>query len=107
MGAMKMATGSETGSGSAINVTCGFTPKVVVIMNETDPGIYVWTDTMADAEMVKLTDVVALTFPTSDGISAYTGSVATNSKGFTIGADSDMNASSDVIHWIAFGDSSG
>lgn len=105
MGAMKMATGSETGTGSAINVTCGFTPKAVIIINETDPGLYIWSDTMADAEVMHLTDAVALTFPTSDGISAYTGSVATNSKGFTIGADSDMNGSSDVIHWIAFGSS--
>lgn len=107
MGAMKMATGSETGTGSAINVTCGFQPKVIWILNETDPGIFIWTDTMADAEMVKLTDAPALTFPTSDGVSAYAGSIAANSKGFTIGADSDMNATSDVIHWVAFGDSSG
>ncbi|WP_422028167.1 hypothetical protein [Roseovarius sp.] len=98
-----ISTGTVTGTGSAINVEVGFEPKVVVIINETDPGLYVWTDTMANAEMLKVTDAVAMTFPTSNGVSAYAGSVATNSTGFTIGADSDMNASSDVIHYIALG----
>lgn len=99
-----IATGTTTGTGSAINVSLGFTPKFVIIINETDPGIYLWSDTMADAEMTKLTDAVALTFPTSNGVSVYAGSVAANAKGFTIGADTDMNAASDVLHYIAFGE---
>lgn len=96
-------TGTVTGTGAAINVELGFTPKVVFLFNETDPGIFIWTDQMANAEMVKLTDAPALTFPTSNGVSAYAGVAATTGKGFTIGADSDMNAASDVIHYIAFG----
>lgn len=103
--ALRMKTGNATGTGSAINVEVGFSPKVVVIINETDPGLYMWVDTMADAEMLKLVDsTVALTFPTSNGVSAYAGAIATTGKGFTIGADSDMNGSSDVLTWIAFGD---
>lgn len=105
MGVLQMQTGTATGTGSAINVECGFTPKAVFIYNETDPGVFLWLDTMADAEMVKLTDTVALTFPTSDGVSVYTGSIGANSKGFTIGADSDMNAEDDVIHYFALGTS--
>ena len=101
--ALQLSTGTTTGTGSAINISCGFSPKLVVIQNETDPGVYIWQDTMADAEMTKLTDAVALTFPTSNGVSAYAGSIAANATGFTIGADTDMNAASDVIHWAAFG----
>jgi hypothetical protein len=100
---MQLVTGTTTGTGSAINIEVGFTPKLVVVINETDPGIYIWQDTMADAEMSKLTDAVALTFPTSNGMSVYAGAIAATGKGFTIGADSDMNASSDVIHYAAFG----
>lgn len=100
----QLATGSATGTGSAINVELGFQPKVVVLINETDPGLGIWSDSMADAEMLKLVDAtVALTFPTSNGVSAYAGVEATTGKGFTIGADSDLNGASDVIHYIAFG----
>lgn len=105
MGVLQMKTGTVTGTGSAINVETGFVPKAVFIYNETDPGVFLWLDTMADAEMVKLTDAVALTFPTSNGISTYAGSIATNAEGFTIGADTDMNAASDVIHYLALGTS--
>lgn len=100
----QIATGTATGTGAAINVECGFTPAAVVIINETDPGLYVWMNTFADAEMLKLVDgTVALTFPTANGISTYAGVIATNAKGFTIGADADMNGASDVIHWLAIG----
>lgn len=99
-----IATGTVTGTGAALNVSLGFSPKVVAIINETDPGLYLWTDTMANAEMLKLVDsTVALTFPTSNGVSTYAGSIAANPKGFTIGADADMNAASDVLHYIAIG----
>lgn len=96
-------TGTVTGTGAAINVELGFTPKVIFLFNKTDPGMFIWTDTMADAEAVKLTDVPALTFPTSNGISVYAGVAGTTGAGFTIGADSDLNAASDVIHYIAIG----
>lgn len=106
MGVLQIKTGTVTGTAAALNVECGFTPKAVFIYNETDPGVFLWLDTMADEEMVKLVDsTVALTFPTSDGVSAYAGSIASASAGFTIGADSDMNAEDDVIHYLALGSS--
>lgn len=99
----RVATGTVTGTGAAINVSTGFQPGVVVLINETDPGLGVWSDTMANAEMLKLVDgTVALTFPTSNGVSLYAGVSAGATEGFTIGADSDLNAASDVIHWIAW-----
>ena len=101
--AFRMAHGTLVGTGAAINVGLGFTPNVVIIINETDPGLAFYTSDMADAEALKLTDAQALTFPTSNGISAYSGSEASASVGFTLGADSDLNGSSDVIHYVAFG----
>lgn len=99
----QIAVGTVEGTGSAINVELGFIPAYVEIINETDPGLYKWYNTMADAEMLKVTDAVAMTFPTTNGISAYAGTEAGDSAGFTIGADSDMNAASDVLHYFAVG----
>ena len=100
---LQMHTERVTGTGSAINVDCGFSPKFVLIVNETDPGMFVWFDDMDDAEMGKLTNTVALTFATANGVSAYAGAIAATPAGFTIGADSDMNAASDVLHVMALG----
>jgi len=96
-------TGTVTGTGAALNVELGFVPARVEIINETDPGFYVWTDTMADGEMQKTIGDGTTTFPTTGGISAYAGTVNGNSAGFTIGADTDMNADDDVLHYTAFG----
>lgn len=97
----QIITGTVTGTGAALNVSLGFIPKRVEIVNETDPGYYVWTSDMADGEMQKTIGDGTTTFATTNGISAYTGS-ATAAEGFTIGADTDMNAESDVIHYTAF-----
>ncbi|MCB1341384.1 MAG: hypothetical protein KDK24_10035 [Pseudooceanicola sp.] len=103
----QIAYGTLAGTGSAINVPLGFSPSIIFIINQTDPGFFIWTADMADAEMLKLTDAPALTFPTSNGISLYAGSDTPGSqaaKGFTIGADTDMNGSSDVLTYIAIGE---
>lgn len=94
-------TGTVTGTGALLSVSCGFTPKRVEIINETDPGYYVWTDTMADGEMQKTIGDGTTTFATTNGISVYAGT-SSAAAGFSIGADTDMNAESDVIHWTAW-----
>ena len=98
----QVKTGTVTGTGAAINVAVGFSPSVIHIFNKTDPGFYVWTKDMDDAAMVKLTDAPALTAPTSNGVTPYAGAIAATSEGFTIGADTDMNAASDVLYWVAW-----
>jgi hypothetical protein len=99
-----LKTGTVTGTGAAINVVLGFVPAVVLLFNKTDPGVFIWTKDMANASALKLTDAPALTFPTSNGITPYEGVAGTTGKGFTIGADSDLNAASDVLYYVAFGD---
>lgn len=92
-------TGSTTGTGSAINVSIGFIPRVVLIINETDATAFIWSDSMDDAEVMKLIQS-SFDFATTDGISEYEGS-ATAQPGFTIGADAALNTASDVLHYIA------
>jgi len=96
-------TGTVTGTAAAINVELGFTPSRVEIINETDPGMFIWTDSMADGEMQKTVGAGTTTFESSGGISAYAGVAGSASAGFTIGTDSDMNGSSDVLHYTAWG----
>lgn len=99
------ASGTVEGTGSAINVELGFTPTYVKVVNFDDPTAMEWWAGMGAAAAVKLTDAPALTKATTNGISAYAGATGTASLGFTIGADTDLNASGETLFWIAFGDS--
>jgi hypothetical protein len=96
-------TGTVTGTGSAINVSLGFAPGYVKIWNVTDSkkGSLEWSSTMAAASGFKNLNDAYQAQITSNGISAYAGST-TAGVGFTIGADTDLNGASDVIHYIAF-----
>lgn len=111
MAKSNIVVGTVTGTGSAINVSLGFIPAYVRVVNETDakhPSAE-WFNTMADAEMFKGLSVdddgstgdSSFDFTASDGISAYAGVAGGAGAGFTIGADSDLNAASDVLHYIA------
>lgn len=106
-------TGTVEGTGSAINVELGYNPDYVKCFNLDDAGgldpIMEWTSDMPDAAGMKYLKTVdsgatgnaSHDYVTSNGISAYAGVAASNAKGFTIGADSDLNASGETIVWIA------
>lgn len=92
--------GSVEGTGAALEVTgLPFDPAVVILLNETDPGIGIYTPSMAAAKGVKLTDAPALTFMAANGITLG----AKGERKFTIGADADLNGAADVIHYVAIG----
>ncbi len=96
-GGTRIVTGAVVGTGSAINVrTVGFRPKTVKVINAGGLVTALWTDKMADAAAWKELnhDTAQRAFVTSDGITPL-------SDGFTIGADSDINASGEQIYFIA------
>jgi len=98
-GVSRRKTGAVTGTGSAINVrTVGFRPRRVELLNVGGNAIGRWQDTMADASMQKVVDSGAgatdISLVTSGGITPL-------SDGFTIGADTDINASGELVHWLA------
>ena len=107
-------TGTVEGTGSAINVEIGFQPDRVVLYNIDDAGSLSprleWNVGMGDDagwKMLTIADngtdgVNSSEHITSDGVSQYAGSQAANSEGFTIGADSDINASGETIVWEAY-----
>lgn len=93
-------TGVFKGTGALVEVKgdkVGFKPVRVRLFNVTDGSTADWTDTMGDGAMLKqkagnTTNVAA----GGAGISAL-------ATGFSLGADADLNASGDVIHFEAIG----
>ncbi len=108
------AKGTVEGTGSAINVPLGFTPDYVKVFNIDDAGslwaTIEWTSDMAAAsgwKTLKIADngssgALSSAKITSNGISEYAGVAGTTPKGFTIGADTDLNASAETICYVAW-----
>lgn len=94
-GVKRMVTGQLIGTGSALNVrTVTFRPSKVELYNEDGVAKAVWTNTMADAAMMKQVTAGTISVVTSGGITPL-------SDGFTLGADTDMNVSGEKVHWVA------
>lgn len=105
-------TGSVAGTGAAINISLGFIPSYVKVFNPSDAGslwgTIEWFSGMAAASGLKslktidsgVTGLASQAYVTTNGISSYAGT-ATAGAGFTIGADADINASTEVVYYIA------
>jgi len=105
-------TGTVEGTGSAINVSLGFKPDHVKCVNIDDAGslapMMEWINGMGAAAGIKSLSIAddgstsnaSHALVSSNGISQYDGSDSA-APGFTIGADSDLNASGETIVYIA------
>lgn len=92
-------TGVVKGTGSALTVEkdkVGFKPTVVTLTNLTGLATAYWTETMADDSMVKRVTAGTMTAPTSGGVTP-------TASGFTLGADTDMNVTDELIHYECWG----
>ncbi len=103
------AQGKVTGTGSAISVELGFTPTAVKLVNAGGLVLLDWQSSMGDAAGLKTVQgtPVVISMVTTDGVSVLEQrelDVASpdSVRGFQIGADSDVNASGEIIHWQAF-----
>lgn len=86
--------GAVTGTGANLDVrTVGFRPRRVEIVNLDGLVTAFWADTMADATGIKRV--------TAGTMSAMTAGITPLSDGFRIGTDADLNASGEVLHWVA------
>ena len=103
--ASQFAAGTQDGTGAAINIELGWQPDYVLVQNweASDFGSLLWVKGMADAAAIKqLTSTGSLL--TTLGISMYAGSStpgAQKRKGFTIGADTDVNVAGESLTWVA------
>lgn len=106
-------TGKITGTGAAINVSLGFVPDYVEVYNNNDAGslwpTIKWWRGMANGSGLKTLRVVdngstgnaSQNKVTTNGISAFNGSTAA-ARGFTIGADTDLNVNGEDMFFIAY-----
>jgi hypothetical protein len=95
------AMGTVEGTGSAINIPCGFQPNLVRLINIDGDAILDWTSDMGAGKGYKTVAAGTNALIATGGITAYTGSEGSESEGFTIGADADVNASAETIVWVA------
>ena len=85
-----------TGTAAAFNITTGFTPRYVRIVNETSGDVIEWYEGMADAEGYKRVAAGTGALVTTNGITPL-------GYGFTVGLDTDINVTSEQLSWIAIG----
>lgn len=94
-GTTKVIRGSLIGTGAAIDVkTVGFRPRSVHVINVSSGDEAKWTHTLADAAAFKRVAAGTGALITSDGITPI-------AEGFTLGADTDLNVSGEIVHWEA------
>lgn len=98
-----IVTGSVTGTGADIDITLGFIPSKVEVLNVTASDFcgMQWFSTLPDAYGIKrLTST--WTKITSLGITPLGGAAGATKLGFRIGADTDLNVAAEVMHWVAY-----
>jgi len=84
------------GTAAAFNITTGFKPRYVKVVNEDGDCYYEWFEGMADAEAMKMLTGGIYAKMTTHGITPL-------SYGFTVGLDTDINVTSQQLSWIAIG----
>lgn len=97
-GPVQRAVGAyiSTGTAAAFDITCGFKPRYVRIVNETSGDVIEWYEGMADSEGYKRVAAGTGAMVTTHGIIPL-------DNGFTVGLDTDINVTSEQLSWIAMG----
>lgn len=90
--------GSYTGSGAALNISVGFIPDYVMIVNQTAPAADVWFGGFAAATSITISGTAALR-AAPNGVTAFAGTPALAGQGFSVGAGLSTNAS--VYYYVA------
>lgn len=86
----------DTGTVAAFNITTGFKPLYVKVMNNTSGDDLEWAHGMAAAAGHKRVAAGTASELTTLGITQL-------SYGFTVGLDLDINVTSEQLTWIAIG----
>lgn len=98
-GVVNMATGSFTGAGEATNITCGFVPRRIELMNATDRIQQVWQEGLAATQTINTDALGAVTLNTGTLVAPTTD--ADMFDGFKIAAGAAISAKAYV--WTAWG----
>lgn len=96
-----IAVGSFTGAGAVVDVTCGFKPRYVKLVNLTDRTVHEFFGDMAATHSLKAVAVGTLTDDTTSAITPIGGTDSNGYRGFQVPASVAIAAKE--IHYIAFG----
>ena len=101
-GVNRTTTGTYITDATVANhdVDCGYTPKYVIVWNETSGDQLEWNDTMADAEGFKRVAAGTAAMITSLGITPLDNGTT---HGFRIGLDTDINVINEQVSYLAVG----
>lgn len=95
-GVSRVKVGSFYGTGADLNIrTVTFRPKVVKITNLGGLATALWVKGMADDSAVKEVTAGTKSAITSNGITPL-------SDGFSLGADTDLNVSGELVYFEAY-----
>lgn len=83
--------GSYTGAGAALNISVGFVPDYVMLINVAGATADVWFNGMAAGTCLTISGTAALR-PSPNGITAFAGTPAQAGQGFSVGAALANNA---------------
>lgn len=98
-GVSNLAVGSFTGAGAIVEVTCGFKPRYIKLINLTDRITQEWTYDMAATHTLNTAADGTMTDDTGSLLVAKGG--ADGYRGFAVAAAAAVNAK--LYHYIAFG----
>lgn len=101
LGVVNLATGDSTGAGAVIDITCGFTPRHVIVWNQTDAIRWEKFAAQAAANSVKQVTGGTLTADTSSGIVIKGQTDGDTYRGFQLSAA--LAANGKALHWAAWG----
>ncbi len=99
-GIVNMATGGFTGAGAAVEVTTGFRPRRVELINTTDRITQIWTNDMVATHTIN----IAADGTTTDDTGSLVlpkGGVTDTYRGFLVAVGAAVNAK--VYVWTAWG----
>ncbi len=93
-----------TGTGSAMDVKCGFVPAKVEVQNIDSAGLekLTWYRGMSNGHAIKTTGTPTITKITSNGITPLGVANDGTEQGFRIGADADVNVNGEKVVAIAY-----
>lgn len=100
-GIVNFATGSFTGDGTATEVTLGFVPRRVHLINVTDRIQQIWQEGMAATTVLNIAAAGTGTADTNSLIVAKGAGATDTYQGFLIAAGAAVNAKAYV--WSAWG----
>lgn len=97
----EVITGKYAGTGAAVNVSLGWVPTCVIIVNATDGDLVGigFPGAMADGTDILISGTAGPVLNAAGGISDYAGD-GSHAPGFSVGADYSENAK--TFRYIAF-----